>query len=509
MTRQMTRQARRLALGLSAATCLYACAVGPDFQKPPAPESVTYTRDAPDTPDAQAQVKTLPGSAAQQLHPNATIPREWWSLFGSTALDQMVEEALRRNASLVAAEAAMRQAQENAAAQRGFFLPSVTAGYSPSRQRNAVGTIAPTLSSGAPVYNLYTAQLTVGFTPDVFGGNRRAVESLDAQAGALREQARATALTLATNVVVSAIQEAALREQVGATEKLIGSEERTLTLLRQQQHAGYAAGIDVATQETALAQARAQLPPLKRALEQTRDLLAVLIGSAPSRKDLPEFTLAELHVPHDLPLSLPAQMVAQRPDVRAAEEQLHSASAQIGVAVAARWPQLSINGAWGGTSTQMSQLFSAGNIFWSIVGSASQSVFDGGTLMHHERAAQAGFDAASAQYQATVMAALQNVADTLYALSGDGELVDAATSAEQASVHLLELNQKQLAAGYVNSLAVFAAEQGYENALLTLAQARGNQLMDSAALFQALGGGWDDAAPSQSSPLEVQAQPQH
>lgn len=479
------RRANRT-IALATLGLLAACAVGPDFKAPDAPRATSYTRRPLETTESAP----VAGGEAQRFLAEREVPRRWWELFESHELNALVEQSLRNNPSVSAAQAALRQAEESVAAQRGFFYPTVGANYSASRQRNPVGTLAPTLTSGMPVYNLYTAQLTVGYAPDVFGANRRAVESLEAEANFQRYTLEATYLTLASNVVAAAVQEAALNEQVDATEKLIRFEEEGVSLLKKQLDSGYANGIDVATQEAALAQARQTLPPLQRALEQTRDLIAALSGNSPERNGQPQFSLAALQLPRELPLTLPAQLVAQRPDVEAALEQMHAASAQIGVAVAAQLPQLAISGGYGGTSTQMSQLFRPDNLFWSIVGSASQTIFDGGTLLHRRRAADAAFDQAAAQYQSVVIAAMQNVADTLYALDADAAALKAAVASEVAARRVLDLNRTQLAAGYVNALAELSAEQTYQQAAISVAQARANRLMDTAALFQSLGGGW-------------------
>ena len=374
-------------------------------------------------------------------------------------------------------------------AQQGFYYPTVQANVSPSRQRNSA-TISPTLTSGDTIFNLYTAQVAVGFVPDVFGGNRRQVEALKASAESQRFQLEATYLTLTSNVVAAAMQEASLRAQIAATLEIIAANTRSLEILRRQLALGYAAGLDVATGEAALAQVQLSLPPLQKQLEQTRNMLAALAGRFPSDAPEEKFELAALQLPQDLPLSLPSKLVEQRPDVRAAEAQLHAASALIGVAVSNMLPQFAISAAKGGTATVFSQMFSNGNPFWAVVGNVSQTLFAGGTLLHRKRAAEAAFDQTAAQYKSIVISAFQNVADTLYALQADADALGAATRAERAAEVSLNLVRKQMELGQVNILALLNSQQMYQQAVIARSQAQANRLMDTTALFQALGGGW-------------------
>jgi NodT family efflux transporter outer membrane factor (OMF) lipoprotein len=339
-------------------------------------------------------------------------------------------------------------------------------------------------------YTFYTAGLTVGFVPDVFGANRRQVESLAAQRDAQRFALEATYITLASNVVAAAIQEASLRAQIAATRQIIAAEEKSLQILRDQLQLGFAMRIDVAAQEAALAQAETSLPPLQEQFEQTRDLIRALAGNLPNQ-DVPEtFELDALELPPQLPLSLPAKLIEQRPDVRAAEAQLHAANAQVGVAVAAMLPQFSISGTLGGAADQIPWLFRTGGSFWTMVGGVSQPVFEGGTLLHTKRAAEAALKQAATQYQSTVIAAYQNVSDTLHASISDAEALVGAVEAENAAKVTYDLTRRQLEAGYANYLALLSAEAAYNQALLTRIEAQATRYGDSIALFQALGGGW-------------------
>src|SRR3984957_8831135 len=483
------------------------CAVGPRYRAPQAPANAGYTPTAlPDT-TASASVQ---GGDAQRLLMGGDIPFQWWELFRCEALNALIERAFKANPSLPAAQAALRQAHELTAAQRGFFFPTVAANYQFERQKlagNLSGSNAPGVQgngnnisavqnpSGSPhnqplYYNLHTAELDVGFVPDVFGGNRRQVESLEAQEQGQRFLLEATYVTLASNVAAAAIQEAEVRAELAAAREIVDFNEKALQILRAQLQLGYAMRIDVANQEAALAQARALIPPLQKQYEQTRDLIRALVGNLPN-EDVPEtFELAALQLPRELPVSVPAKIIEQRPDVRVAEAALHAANAQVGVAVAAMLPQFSITAADGGTATAFDWLFRSGGPFWNVVGSVSQPIFDGGTLLHRKRAADQALKQAAAQYQSTVIIAYQNVADTLHASLSDAEELAGAVETENAAKVTYDLTRRQMEVGYVNYLSLLSAETAYEQALLTRVQAQAARYGDTVALFQALGGGW-------------------
>src|SRR5215813_9665583 len=374
-------------------------------------------------------------------------------------------------------------------AQQGFFYPTIQANSSPSRQK-ASANLSPPLSTSDLLYNLFTSQVTVGFTPDVFGGNRRQVESLRGLAESQRFQLEATYVTLTSNVVAAAVQQASLRAQIAATQDIIEISTKSLALVRRQFELGAVAGLDVAAQEAALAQVLQTLPPLQKQLEQNRDLLTALAGDFPSEDSFEQFELSAIRLPAELPVSFPSKLVEQRPDVRAAEEQLHSASAQIGAAIANRLPQFTITAAYGGVATDFTKTFAAGNPYWLAAGNVAQTLFAGGTLLHRQRAAEAAFEQAAAQYRSTVLTAFQNVADTLYALQSDAESLKAAVAAERAAKLTLDITLKQQQLGAVSYLALLISQQAYQQTLITRVQAQANRFADTAALFQALGGGW-------------------
>jgi NodT family efflux transporter outer membrane factor (OMF) lipoprotein len=474
-------------LSLTISVLLSGCAVGPDYRRPDPPPVTGYT---PGSLPAQTVSASGEFGAAQHFVKEMDISGQWWTLFHSQPLNDLIEQSIKANPNLTAAQAALRQARENALAQRGSYFPQVSAGLSASRNLTPTAALSPASATGNPYYSLITPQLNVSFVPDVFGANQRAVESLEAQAENLRYQLEATYVTLTANVVTGALQEASLRGQIAATEETIKVESDLLVILRRQFDLGQVSGADVAAQEAALAQARLALPPLRKQLDQQRDALTALAGRFPSEDVAARFQLADLKLPPDLPVTLPSKLVEQRPDVRAAEESLHSASAQIGVAVAARLPQITLSANVGNSASTLSNMFTPGTNFWTLAGGVTGPIFTGGTLLHKQRAAEAAFDQAAAQYKSTVIAALQNVADTLHALQADADALSAAFASEQAAGRSLAIVRKQLELGQVAYLALLNAEQTYQQAKLALVQAQAARLTDTAGLFQALGGGW-------------------
>ena len=487
MTRNgLMHRAMQFLAPLGAAAFASGCAVGPDFHRPAAPALTDYTRPSLAATTASANVV---GGEEQRFVREQHISQRWWTLFASPSLNALIDKALNASPTLAAAQAALRHAIELVYAQQGAFYPTVQASFSPSRQK-ASATLSPPLSTDQLTYNLYTTQGTVTFIPDVFGGNRRQVESLRGLADAQGFQVQVAYVTLTSSLTVAAIQEASLRAQIVATLEIIDISTRSLALVRRQFELGAVARLDVAAQEAALAQLQQTLPPLQKQLEQTRNLLAALSGRFPSDEPEERFELAALHLPQDLPVGLPSTLVERRADVRATEAQLHAASAQIGVALANRLPQFTIAGAYGGTSTAFTQMFANGNPFWSVAGNIAHTLFDGGTLLHQQRAAEAAFEQAAAQYRSTVLGAFQNVADALHALQADAEALKAAAAAEEATKVTLDLTLTAQRLGAVNYLALLSAQQAYQQALLTRVQAQATRLADTVALFQALGGGW-------------------
>jgi len=462
-----------------AAILLSGCAVGPDFHRPTPIAATSY-----------APAKLTAHDGNQTFISGLDIQGQWWEVFHSPKLSALITRAMAANPTLQSAQSALLQARENLYAQEGSFFPDLSATFEPTRNKTATRSVSFAAAQPTAYYTLVTAQLAVSYSPDLWGGTRRQVENLVAQAQAQRFQLEATYLTLTSNLVNASINEASLRGQILATRQIIDAETQLLDVLQKQYDLGQIAEVDVLAQKTALAQARGTLPPLQKQLDQQRDALATLIGAPPDQAIPESFALDDIALPKELPVSLPAALVDQRPDMRQAEENLHAASALVGVAIANRLPSLTLSASGGSQSNSFHQLFASGNGFWTIAATMTQPVFDGGTLLHRARAAWAGLDQAEAQYRSTTLSAYQNVADTLAALQADADTLAAATAAEQAAQASLKIVRLQVSLGQVGYLSILNAQQAALQSELALIQAKASRLSDTAALFQALGGGW-------------------
>ena len=477
----------RLAVALGLA--LAGCAVGPDFRTPPPP--VVADASHPYTPvPMAAQTASAPGmgGASQRLTFSEDIPALWWQLFHSGPLDQLIRSALTQSPTLASAQAALRQARENYEADAGRKLvPAVTGQLSAGRERlsPAEGGIP-----GNNLFNIYNASVNVSYTIDAFGATRRELEGLRAAVDYQRYQVEAAYLSLTTNLVTTAIQEASLRAQLRATRDVVDAEAKSFTLVQKQAELGAIARGAVLSQQALLAQTRATIPGLEKSLEQTRHQLAVYAGRLPGDAGLPEFSLESLQLPEDLPLTLPSSLVRQRPDIRASEALLHEASAQVGVATANLYPQITLSGSAGSQALKVDKLFSSGNAAWSVGAGLLQPIFNGGALQAGKRAAVAAYDQADAQYRQTVLNAFLNVANTLRALDRDAETLRAQAEAESLAHQQLDLVTRQYQLGAVSYLGLLDAQRTYQQTRIALVQAQAARYADSAALFQALGGGW-------------------
>jgi len=468
---------------LSAAALLAGCAVGPDFVPPKPPQVSGYARE----PQSEQTVASdVHGGEAQALRAGLDIPGQWWTLFHSPSLNAIIEGALKANPSLQAAQATLREANEELYAGEGALFPTVGATASTARERISGASFGS--ASQLPVFTLKSASVSVTYLLDVWGGARRQIESLAAQAEYERFELEASYLTLTSNVATAAIQEASLRAQIAATQEIIDIETQEFAGLKRQFAVGGAANTAVLAQAATLAQSRAQLPPLQKQLAQTRDQLTAYLGRFPSEELTETFDLASLQLPETLPVSLPSKLVEQRPDIRASEAQLHAASAEIGVATANMPPQLTLSASYGSETT--GALFGPGTAIWSLGAGLMQPFFEGGTLLHRRRAAIAAFDAAAAQYRNTVVTAFQNVADALRALQSDAQAVDAQAAAERAATDSLAASRRQFRIGTISYLALLDTERTYQQARINLVQAEATRYSDTVALFQALGGGW-------------------
>ena len=465
---------------------LSGCAVGPNFKKPTAPDTAGYTTKPVKTTESASGAI---GGKAQHFAVGLDIPGQWWALFHSRTLNNLIERALKSNPDIKSAQEALAVAKENVYAQQGAFWPSISGSFLAQRQKTS-NQLSPVTSTTTLYFNLFTPQVTVSYVPDVFGLNMRTVESLKAQARLQGFALEATYLTLSSNVVTAAVQEASLRAQIAATERLIEINRKMVDVLHDQLKTGYTNTPSVLLQEAQLANLVATLPPLQKALAQQRDLIARLVGTFPNEDLAEKFELSSLDLPGELPVSLPSNLVEQRPDVRQAEESFHSACAQVGVSVANRLPTFLLSGNTGRTAVEIGSLFNPGSAFWTLGASVSQPIFQGGTLLHRERAARAAYRQAGDMYRSTVLTAFQNVADTLHALDQDAKGLKAAVAADHAAKASLDITNEEMKVGYANVLAALTAEGTYLQAEITLVLAEANRYFDTAALLQALGGGW-------------------
>jgi NodT family efflux transporter outer membrane factor (OMF) lipoprotein len=479
----------KISIAIAAAGMMLAgCAVGPDFQAPAAPDTSAYTAEAL---PSETAASPGPGGAPQHFVSGQEIPAQWWTLLHSEQLDELIRQALADNPSLAAAQATLRQAQENLSAVYGSALfPSVDASLSASRQKISGASFGQPDTQISP-FTLYNASVNVQYALDLFGGARRELEALRSQIDYERFQMEGAYLTITSNIVTAALKEAQLRAQILATLDIIAAQEKQLEVVERQFQLGAVTRTDVLAQRAQLAQTRTALPTLEKTLAQTRHQLAVLTGKLPSdAASLPEFTLEKLQLPQELPVSLPSSFVRQRPDIRASEALLHAASAQIGVATAAMYPQITLSGTYGSEATFFHRLLTTGTTVWGLSGGLLQPLFHGGELSAKRRAAIAAFDQASAQYRATVLLAFQNVADVLRALDDDARVLKAQSDAESAAADTFDLAQKQFQLGAINYLTLLNAERQHQEARINLVAAQAARFADTAALFQALGGGW-------------------
>jgi NodT family efflux transporter outer membrane factor (OMF) lipoprotein len=454
------------------------CTVGPNFERPAAPAVMGYT-ELPLPPETVSAA--IQGGDAQRFLDGADVPGQWWTLFGSEPLNQLVQMALAGNPSLEAAQASLRQARENYLAARGGTLPQVDASADVSRQRSA---------TSGQAFDLFTASVQVSYFVDAFGQLRRTLEASAAVEENTRFELEATYLSLISNVVVTAIQQASLRGQIQANNDIIAAQSQQLDLLNQQFELGAVARGDVLAQQSQLAATQANLPRLQLSLDQSRNQLAILLGRFPAEAQIPVIELTDLELPVELPLTLPSKLVEQRPDIRASEAALHQASARIGVAEANLLPQINLSGSLTNGNNVFSEFLTFGSGGYSIAAGLTQPIFRGGTLRAQQRAAVAAYDQAAALYRSTVLSAFADVADTLSALQRDAETLQVQLYAEQTAEQSLDITTERFQAGAIAYLALLDAQRVFQQARILRVVAQANRYADTVALFTALGGGW-------------------
>ncbi|PKN17364.1 MAG: RND transporter [Deltaproteobacteria bacterium HGW-Deltaproteobacteria-6] len=468
---------------------LIGCAVGPDFQVPDAPSVDRYTSSPM---PAETVAADAAGGARQIFIAGQDIPRQWWTLFQSETLDQLIRLSLQESPSVALAQARLREARENRAARLGAFFPSIDASASAGRQKLSGASLGQPDASIDP-FSLFNATIGVSYTLDIFGGLRRQMEALDAQVEFQEYQLEGAYLMLTSNIVTSALLEASLRKQLRATEEIVNFQKEQLQLVEKRYEAGAVSLPDVLTQQTQLAQSQAALPLLEKNLSMVRHQLTVLVGKAPAEIQLPEFDFDAMSLPQELPVSMPSALVRQRPDIKAAETVLHKASAEIGVATANLYPRITLTGSYGFASNNIGDLLDSRSILWNFGAGLLQPLFQGGALTARKRAAIAVYDQALAQYRLTVLQSFQNVADVLRTLETDAKALQARATAERAAWTSLALARRQYELGAVNYLFLLNAQREYQGAAISLIQAQAARYADTAALFAALGGGWWDS----------------
>jgi len=480
---------------------LAACAVGPDYHPPPPPQVAGYT------PTPLPAATGNAGGVAQTYVAGQDISADWWTLYRSPQLNSLIAAALQNSPSLDAAKQTLIAAEENVRAEQGNFFPSFSGNLQAERQQLSsaeIATAGQTLTSSdqhyiVPPYTLYQASISVSYNPDVFGLVRRQVESLAAQADYERFELEAAYLSLTANIVTAAVNEASISGQIDATQQIIATEQSQLDILNKQFSFGGVPMADVLSQQATLENTVATLPPLESQLSQARNELADLVGVFPGNFHFADFTLDALTLPQNIPVSLPSDLVNQRPDIQEAAAQLHEASANLGVADANMLPQISLTGEVGHESFNNGTFFTPQSLLWNLVAGVTQPIFEGGTLSAKRKAALADLRGAGATYQETVLGAFQNVANALQALQFDASALQADEAAEQASARSLAVTRSQFQLGGQPFTAVLTAQTTYQNAVIARVRAQALRLSDTAALYQALGGGWwhrDDVGPT-------------
>ena len=458
------------------------CAVGPNFVRPSPPDTNRYTQELQSEATVEANGQT------QNFKSSNALIADWWKLFNSSELNSVVNKAIANNPTLQSSEDNLRQSQDNMRAGYGVFFPQIQADVATSRQRTAPQEQG--LQSGSKIFNLITLSGSVSYALDVFGGARRSVESLRAQADYLRYENVAAYLILSSNVVNTSIARSAYAAEICTTKQLINLEKEQLHLTKAQFRAGTSSYANVLSIESLIAANRALLAPLEQNSAQAEHLLATLEGEFPSQADLPDIDLTGFSLPINLPVSLPSDLVNQRPDILAAEAQMHVASAKIGVATALMFPSFSLNGTFGTSGSSFGTLTAASGKFWSIGPSATIPIFQGTTLWFGRKAAIDAYQQSRANYRQTVLSAFAQVADSLNALEHDAQALKAQVEARRASGEALKLLKANYRAGIVDYLAVLTADVQYHETTITYLQSVALRYQDTVALFVALGGGW-------------------
>ncbi|HUY02387.1 MAG TPA: efflux transporter outer membrane subunit [Rhodocyclaceae bacterium] len=469
-----------LATLAAAVTLLAGCAVGPDFRRPDPPRADRYAARSLKLERKDA------GERSQQAILGGQLDQAWWRLFQSEALDAVVKRALAQNRTIVAAGYTLAQAQELAAAKAGTLYPQVGIAAGVGREKYGAEFLGS--SPKPPPFTYFAVGPTVSYSLDYTGGGARSVEQQLALASYQRQQLNAAYLAVTGNAVMQSLSIASLRAQIATVRTLLDQDRENQKLAHEAFAAGSVSRLDIVSADSQLANDSAQLPPLRQDLSLARHALALVLGQAPAERALPEFDLAQLSLPRRLPVSLPSELAHRRPDILAAEAELHAATAAVGVATANLYPHIDLSASFAQQTTVAGRLFAQGSNGWSLIGGLVAPIFDGGTLRAERRAAVDAMQASAAKYQQTVLTAFGQVADSLQALAHDAEALDAQTFARQAARRNLELTRTSYREGNIGVLQVLDAERRYSQASLAYVRARAQRYIDTAQLFLALGG---------------------
>ena len=488
----------RAAISSLALVFLAGCNVGPKYQPPTAPAVTAYT---PQPQPAQTAASAGPAGGAQHFDSSATIPAAWWTLFHSPELNSMMEQALANSPTLAQASARLREAEEDVNARTGATkYPTVTGNASVEREQPNLTAYGIPFPNPSP-FTLLNGSVAVSYALDIFGANRRAIEGLKAERDYQNWQLEGARLMLAGNVVSAAIRQAELHKQIELTKQLLAIDERELAIAEARNQAGGASDAEVESRKSAMAETEAAIPPLEAELDVVDHQLAVLMSKSPAEVQIPDLSLDALHLPEDLPVSLPSALVRQRPDIRAADSLLHQASAQVGVATANLYPQIVLSGSGGGIGTS----FVTGGDLWNVASSLAQPIYNGGALRAEKRKAEAAYQEASSVYRQTVLQAFGQVADTLTSIDHDAQTLKARSNAASEADVSYQIAQGRYQAGGISELALLEAQRQQLQTELDRTAAAASRFADSATLFQALGGGWWDAAPAATPGPNAQA----
>ena len=472
----------RLAATLLMAS-LAGCAAGPDFQRPAAPDVARYTATA--VASETALTPTQFGEA-QRLLEGLPVDAQWWRSLGSPALDGLIADAFQASPTLAAVSANLRQAQELLAARAGSTqYPQVDAGLGAQRQQQSPSSQG--VGGDTRQFSLYNASVGVHYNLDLAGGNRRALEALAARTDYRRFELDAARLSLAGNIATAAITRARLSAQMDTTSAIVRDQDEQVQLAHERVRLGQASPDEVSSLQVQTEQTRAELPALRKQLQQTEHLLAVLAGRAPGMGGIAAFTLLDFTLPAELPLVVPSELVRRRPDIQAAEALMHAANADYGVAVAKLYPQLNLSASLGSQALTTGALFGGGSAVWSLIGQLTQPLFNPG-LPAEKRAALAAFDAAAANYQSVVLESLRNVADTLRAVENDAQTLAALAAADAAARASLQSAEQKYRLGAASHLDLLIARQQVQQTQLGVVTAKTQRLTDSVAVYQAMGG---------------------